>query len=52
MILQDVLLVYVNEAILSGPSSKVINDLIASLKKDCNITGEGGIDDYLGVKVT
>ncbi len=47
-----ILLVYVDDAILCGPSSKDIDDIIASLKKDFDVTDEGEIDDYLGVKVT
>jgi hypothetical protein len=47
------LLVYVDDAILCGPSSKDIDDIIASLLKEgFDITDEGEIDDYLGVKVT
>ena len=49
---KTILLVYVDDAILCGPSSKVIDDIITSLKKDFDVTDEGEIDDYLGVKVT
>jgi hypothetical protein len=47
-----ILLVYVDDAILCGPSSKDIDDIIASLKKGFDVTDEAEIDDYLGVKVT
>jgi hypothetical protein len=43
---------YVDDAILCGPSSKDIDDIIASLKEGFDVTDEGEIDDYLGVKVT
>jgi hypothetical protein len=46
------LLVYVNDAIICGPSSKVIDKIIASLKEDYDVTDEGYIDDYLGVNVS
>jgi hypothetical protein len=44
------LLVYVDDAIICGPSSRVIDEIIASLKKDYDVTDEGEIDDYLGAK--
>jgi hypothetical protein len=46
------LLVYVDDAIICGPSSKVIDEIIASLKEDYDATDEGEIDDYLGVNVS
>jgi hypothetical protein len=46
------LLVYVDDAIICGPSSKVIDEIIASLKEDYYVTDEGEIDDYLGVNVS
>jgi hypothetical protein len=49
---KTILLVYVGDAILCGPRSKVIDDIIASLKEGFDVTDEGEIDDYLGVKVT
>jgi uncharacterized protein YeeX (DUF496 family) len=45
------LLVYVDDAIICGPSSKVIDEIIASLKEDYDVRDEGEIDDYLGVNV-
>jgi uncharacterized protein YeeX (DUF496 family) len=45
------LLVYVDDAIICGPSSKVIDEIIASLKGDYDVTDEGEIDDYLRVNV-
>jgi hypothetical protein len=49
---KTILLVYVDDAILCGPSSKYIDDIIALLKEGFDVTDEGEIDDYLGVKVT
>jgi hypothetical protein len=50
---KTILLVYVDDAILCGPSSKDIDDIIASRKEGFGATAdEGEIDDYLGVKVT
>jgi hypothetical protein len=49
---KTILPVYVDDAILCGPSSKDIDDIIASLKEGFDVTDEGEIDDYLGVKVT
>jgi uncharacterized protein YeeX (DUF496 family) len=46
------LLVYVDDAIICDPSSKVIDKIIASLKEDYDVTDEGEIDDYLGVNVS
>jgi hypothetical protein len=45
-------LVYVDDDIICGPSSKVIDEIIASLKEDYDVTDEGEIDDYLGVNVS
>ncbi len=45
---KTILLVHVDEAIQCGPSSKVIDDMLASLKDEFDVT----IDDYLVVKVT
>jgi hypothetical protein len=47
-----ILFVYVDNAILCGPSSKDIDNIIASLKEGFEVTDGGEIDDYLGVKVT
>jgi hypothetical protein len=38
---KTILLVYVDDAIFCGPSSKDIDDIITSLKKDFNVTDEG-----------
>jgi hypothetical protein len=49
---KTILLVDADDVILCGPSSKDINDIIASLKDGFDVTNEGEIDDHLGVKVT
>jgi uncharacterized protein YeeX (DUF496 family) len=40
------------DAIICDPSSKVIDEIIASLKEDYDVMDEGEIDDYLGVNVS
>jgi hypothetical protein len=47
-----VLLVYVDDAILCGPSQSDIQDILKELGTLFDITDEGEIDDYLGVKVS
>jgi hypothetical protein len=42
---KTILLVYVDDAILCGPSSKDIDDIVASLKDGFDVTDEGEIDD-------
>jgi hypothetical protein len=49
---KTILLISVDDAVLCGPCSKVINDIIALLMESFDVTDEGEIDDYLGVKVT
>jgi hypothetical protein len=44
---KTILLIYVD----NGFYSKVINDIITSLKDQFGVTGEEEIDDYFGVKV-
>ena len=46
-----VLLVYVDDAILCGPSSSDIQDILSELRVIFDVTDEGEMDDYLGVKV-
>jgi hypothetical protein len=47
-----VLLMYVDDGILCGPSAKDIQTIIKELGALYNITDEGEIDAYLGVKVS
>jgi hypothetical protein len=54
---KTVFLLYVDDGIFAGPDAKEIDALIASLRNDLrystqyNITDEGTLDDYLGVKI-
>jgi hypothetical protein len=45
-----VLAVYVNDAILISPSETKITSEIASLMKDFDLTDEGVLQDYLGIR--
>jgi hypothetical protein len=47
-----VLLIYVDDGILSGPSADEIQTIIKELGELFNITDEGEIDAYLGVKIS
>jgi hypothetical protein len=47
-----VLLMYVDDGILCGPSNSEIQEVIRELGELFNITDEGEIDTYLGVKIT
>jgi hypothetical protein len=47
-----ILLVYVDDAILCGPSKSDIQEILDELGALFDITDEGEIDDYLGVKVS
>ena len=49
---ETVLMIYVDDAILCGPSASDIQVILAQLSKIFDITDKGDIDDYLGVKVT
>lgn len=46
-----IFVVYVDDAILIGPDSKQIDAIIASLQKDFDLTDEGDLSEYLGIKV-
>jgi hypothetical protein len=43
---------YVDDGIFIGPCSKEIDKIIKSLQRTFNLTDEGDISDYLGIKVT
>jgi hypothetical protein len=45
-------MVYTDDGIFCGPDNDEINDLIKEMGKRFNITDEGSIDEYLGVKVS
>jgi hypothetical protein len=47
-----IFLCYVNDTILIEPSDEVINNVIQELKdQKFNVTDEGQIEDYLGVRI-
>ena len=45
-------MVYVDDGIFMAPSKKEIDLAIKDMKKIFNLTDEGDISDYLGIKVT
>jgi hypothetical protein len=45
-------LVYVDDAILYSPSAKDIQEIITKLRVIFDVTDEGEIEDYLGVKIS
>jgi hypothetical protein len=47
-----ILLIYVDDGILCGPSAKEIRIILAELATIFDITDEGEMDAYLGVKIT
>jgi len=48
---ETIFIVYVDDGILIGPNSEEINGIIKSLKRDYNLTDEGELNEYLGIKV-
>jgi hypothetical protein len=46
-----VFLVYVDDTILCGPTKQEVDNIISLLAKSFNISDEGQMSDYLGVKV-
>ena len=48
---QTIFIVYVDDGILIGPDHDEINKIIKSLKEDYNLTDEGDLNEYLGIKV-
>lgn len=48
---ETIFIVYVDDGILIGPNSEEINGIIRSLKRDYNLTDEGELNEYLGIKV-
>jgi hypothetical protein len=47
-----IFIVYVDDAILCGPSKTEIDTIIAELASLFDITDEGELDEYLGVKIS
>lgn len=48
---ETIFILYVDDGILIGPNSTEINEIIKSLKRDYNLTDEGELNEYLGIKV-
>ena len=46
-----VLVLYVDDAYLTGPNKAEIDEAIESLKRDFSLTDEGDLKDYLGVRI-
>jgi hypothetical protein len=47
-----VLLIYVDDTIILGPTLQGIEDILTKLRSQFNIDDEGDMSDYLGVRVT
>ena len=43
--------VYVDDGILIGPDKVEIDNIITSLKEDYDLTDEGKLNKYLGIKI-
>jgi hypothetical protein len=48
----NILLIYVDDTIILGPTTQVIEDILSRLRGQFNIDDGGDMSDYLGVKVT
>ena len=48
---RSVLLVYVDDCILMGPSKDEINEIISDLQGELRMEDQGNLDDYLGVNI-
>lgn len=46
-----IFVVYVDDAILLGPDSQAIDAIVASLQEDYDLTDEGDLSEYLGIKI-
>lgn len=46
-----ILVLYVDDAYLTGPNKSDIDSAITSLKQDFSLTDEGDLKDYLGVRI-
>lgn len=49
---KSIFVFYVDDAICIGPDAAEINTIIKSLQKDFNLTDEGDLTEYLGIKIT
>jgi len=48
----NVLLIYVDDTIILGPTTQGIENILAKLRSQFNVDDGGDMSDYLGVKVT
>ena len=46
-----IFVVYVDNGILIRPDKEEINNIITSLKEDYDLTDEGNLSEYLGIKI-
>ena len=46
-----IFVVYVDDGILIGPDNEEIDNIITSLKEDYDLTDEGNLSEYLGIKI-
>ena len=46
-----IFVVYVDDGILIGPDKEEIDNIITSLKEDYDLTDEGNLSEYLGIKI-
>ena len=46
-----IFVVYVDDGILIGPNKEEIESIIESLKRDYDMTNEGNLNEYLGIKI-
>ena len=46
-----IFVVYVDDGILIGPDKGEIDNIIMSLKEDYDLTDEGNLNEYLGIKI-
>ncbi len=49
---QCVILIYVDDTILLGPTKADVDEIISMLQSSFNLQDEGSMSDYLGVKIT
>ena len=48
---KTIFIVYVDDGILIDPDQQEINHIIKDIKKDYNLTDEGDLNEYLGIKM-
>jgi len=45
------LLVYVDDCLLFGKTDDILDSIVTSLQKDCVLTSQGSVGDYLGINI-